>query len=169
MVAIASLHPLRKSQSQSQGNDNKMVKIKLAVVRNNGEILKRGIYGASKDAANRARKAAEFAKNKCFESSLSCKLEEFDITAINVSHIDLNYWTERYEIRPATCYHTKEIYWRVYKNGGIPMKSGLNDPTFTEQKANEYFAELLKVKVCKPKMKVYFIEFADGTKLREIA
>lgn len=145
-----------------------MVKIKLAVVRNNGNILKRGIYGAAEDAANHAKKAQESAIKKQLKAQITCKFEEFDINEINISDVDLTYWTHKYRLLQLINYNTKEPYWQVFRNN-TPDRSGLNDPTFTEAKAHEYFAELLNTKVCKPGIKVYFMELADGTKLREIA
>lgn len=143
-----------------------MVKVKLAVVRCDGEILKKGIYGSSEDAAARARKAQEYSDNKGLGKKITCKFEEFDIVAINISKEE-DYWTERYYIHRMRNQNTNEHYWRV-ANHNLTLQTGLFNPKFNQEAAEKYFTDLLKTKVCQPLVKVHFLELADGTKMRNL-
>lgn len=143
-----------------------MVKVKLAVVRKDGKIIKNGVYGSAKDAANKARRCQDLANQKSINCKITCKLEEFDVKSINTSPIEAYYWFDRYELHARENYHTKETYYVVTHNN-TPIQSGLDNPRFTKEVAQEYFANLIKNKVVGKK--IFHIVLEDGTKLLDLA
>lgn len=143
-----------------------MVKVKLAVVRKDGEMLLNGVYGCADDAAGKARRCQDLAKQKNINCKITCKFEEFDVRAINTAPIDAYYWFDRYEILVKENYHTKEKYYVVCHNN-TPIQSGLDNPRFTKEVAEEYFKNLINQKV--RDKKVFHITLADGKKLLDLA
>lgn len=143
-----------------------MVKVKLAVVRKDGQILNNGVYGSAKDAANKARRCQDLAKQKGITCKITCKFEEFDIQSINTGTLDAGWWDNRYEILTREEYYSKRKYPVIAVNN-CPTVSGLNDLNFTEDKAQEYFAELVNQKIAGKK--IFHITLTDGTKLTNLA
>lgn len=143
-----------------------MVKVKLAVVRKDGQILKNGVYGSADDAASKARRCQDLAAQKGIDCKITCKFEEFDIKSINTSPVDGFHWFDRYEIFTKENYHTKEIYYVVTHNN-CPIQSGLSNPRFTKEVAYQYFTDLINKKVTGKK--IFHITLEDGTKMLDLA
>lgn len=133
--------------------------IKLPTVTGNGKTLKNGIYSKASDAKDRARKLADRAKEQNKDVEIKCAYLKYDIVSINTGAVDGYYWSDRYSID-----FVKGEYW-VIRHDNCIMYSGINDPSFTKEKAETMFKKVLDEKVFNRDVKIYHMTLTDGVKI----